>query len=475
MGARAGLVIIGLALGMGGCGPVAQIFSDQPQLGRQVFLTPQPLIPAPQMAENLEIGSRSSLVAQQPDVQTERRPAPVLSYQNEQARLEPPQAIPEASVIPRKPEAREPRGRPREEARKPVAPVYWPRADDRLMALVQKDLDKAIEQPKERRRLQFSKAVIENPRVRYYINQYTKKQKEEFAKTLARSGRYFQMIADTLQEEGLPEELAFLALIESNFSPHATSSSGAVGLWQFVPSTARHYGLKIDGWLDERRDPVKSTRAAAAYLKALHDYYGKWYLATAAYNAGQGTIDRAMQKSGSTDYWSIAEKNHLSEETRNFVPKFVAVTLIASNPKKYGFSTLTYEEPLEYEEVEIYRSLSLESLADLADTDVGTIQELNPALLRNSTPPDEITFRLKLPAGKSLIFAKSYQQLKEKETESTEIVTHEVKRGETLFSIARRYGQEVRALMQLNGLSSPRLRIGQQLKVIVDRLRGGLR
>ncbi|MGH7826486.1 MAG: transglycosylase SLT domain-containing protein [Candidatus Binatia bacterium] len=361
-----------------------------------------------------------------------------------------------------------------DDASKRAAPAYWPDADDGLLDSLQKDLDKAVAQSKERRRIQFSKAVVENPRVRHYIHQFSKVQKEYLAKTLARSGKYFQMISNVLQEEGLPEELAYLALVESNFHPSAISRSGAVGLWQFVPSTARHYGLKIDPWIDERRDPVKSTRAAAAYLKDLHDYFGRWYLATAAYNAGQGAINRALQKSGAKDYWTLSRKNHLSEETRNFVPKFVAVSLIASNPQKYGFGELAYEAPLEYEEVEIYRPLRLDSVAQMADTEVETIRKLNPALLRNATPPQQTSFRLRLPAGKTLVFAKAYEQ-REKETEHIQIVTHEVRKGETLFSIARRYGQEVRALMRLNGLSTSRLRIGQRLMIIVERLRGGLR
>jgi membrane-bound lytic murein transglycosylase D len=347
-------------------------------------------------------------------------------------------------------------------------------AGDRLLELLQKDIDKAVEQPVERRHLQFSKAVIENARVRHFINYFSKTGKESFAKMLARSGRYMPMIAKILREEGLPEEFAYLALIESGFSPEASSPNGAAGLWQFIATTARKYGLRIDSWVDERRDPVKSTHAAAAHLKELHQYFGKWYLATAAYNAGQGAIDRALQTPGAKNLWGLSTKAQISDETRDFVPKFVAVSLLATHPGKYGLPDVPREEPLDYDEVEVRGSMRLEALAGMAETNLETIQELNPALRRNVTPPDA-NFPVKLPIGKALVFAKAYDHFLEKEAASVQVVTHEVKKGETLSSIARRYGQQVRSLMELNGLSSPRLRIGQQLKVIIEGLRGGLR
>ena len=179
-----------------------------------------------------------------------------------------------------------------------------------------------------------------------------------------------------------------------------------MGLWQFVPSTARQYGLRIDDWIDERRDPVKSTRAAAAYLKDLHRYYGRWYLVTAAYNAGPAIIDKALQTSRAADFWGIKEKAQLRQETRNFVPKFVAIALIATNPKKYGFNYLRYEEPLEFDEVEAEGLLKLDAAAEMAEADLTAMKELNPALLRNVTPPGARGYRLRVPAGKALVFAK---------------------------------------------------------------------
>jgi membrane-bound lytic murein transglycosylase D len=353
--------------------------------------------------------------------------------------------------------------------------VRGPQADDRLLDLVEKDLDKAIEKPAESRRLEFSKAVIENPKVRYFIDYFSKRGKNDFEKILARSGRYMPMISKVLREEGLPEEFVYLALIESGFVTSATSIHGAAGLWQFVPGTARKYGLRIDGWIDERRDPVKSTRAAAAYLKDLHDYFGRWQLATAAYNAGQGTIDRAMQSSGAKDFWSLSQKARLSEETRNFVPKFIAVTLIASDPQKYSFEAIRYESPLEYEEIEVHTPAKLEVIARMAGTDIASLRELNPALLRSAIPPGAKSFSVKIPPGTGAAFAQATHPHKEKPSESAQVVMHEVKKGDTLFSIAKRYGQEVRALMDFNGLIDSRLQIGQTIRILIQGLTGALR
>ena len=347
--------------------------------------------------------------------------------------------------------------------------------DQQLLELLEKDLNKAVEQPKERRRLQFSKQVVDHPKVRQFIRQYTTTAKGQIQTLLSRSGKFMPMISKVLSEEGLPEELGYLALVESELLVHATSQFGAVGLWQFVPATARQYGLRIDNWVDERRDPIKSTRAAAAYLKELHSYYGRWYLVTAAYNAGPTIINKALQKSKADDFWDIKNKAQLSEETRNFVPKFVAISLIANDPKKYGFDNVYYQEPLEFDEVDAEGLLKIDALAEMAHSDVATIRDLNPALLRNLTPPGEKGYAVRVPVGKATVFAKANSSLRGKEIEPGKMLTHEVKRGETLFSIARYYGQAVAMLMQLNGLSSPRVHIGQKINVLFDGIRATLR
>jgi len=350
------------------------------------------------------------------------------------------------------------------------------RTDNRLLELLERDLEKAVEQPKERRRLQFSKEVVDNPKVRHFVRYYATTGKIRFQQLLGRSGKYLPMIAKVLSQEGLPEELGYLALLESEFVVNTTSRNGAVGLWQFIAATARRYGLRIDEWVDERRDPVKSTRAAAAYLKDLHDYYGRWYLATAAYNAGPGNVDKALQQSGAKDFWHIKTKTQLTEETHNFVPKFVAISLIAMDPSKDGLNDVRYEAALDYEEVELKAPMNLAALAQSAETEIPDLRDLNPALLRDMTPPGEQSFRINVPVGKaSILLAKTIEKPVEKNTEPTQVVTHEVKRGETLFSIARSYGLEVRALMEFNGLTTSRLLIGQRLRIWLEGLRGVLR
>ena len=350
-----------------------------------------------------------------------------------------------------------------------------PPDDNRLIELLGKDIDKAIEQNKTRRHIQFSQSVIEHPRVRQFINQYSQSNKSYFQTLLARSGKYMPIIAKVLNDEGLPEELAYLALLESEFQVDASSQAGAAGLWQFVPSTARQYGLRIDDWVDERRDPVKSTKAAAAYLKDLHNYYGRWYLVTAAYNAGPAIIDKALQTSRAADFWGIKGKGKLSEETRNFVPKFVAIALIASNPKKYGFNDLRYDDPLEFDEVEAEGLLKLDVAAEMAAADPATMRELNPALLRKITPPGSSGYRLRVPTGRGQVFAKASEFQLSKEPEPVRVVTHEVKRGDTLVAIAARYGQAVKSLMEFNGLTTARLQVGQKLRVLLAGIRGSLR
>lgn len=353
-----------------------------------------------------------------------------------------------------------------EEAPTQLQEVPGPKADDHLLGLWEKDIDKAMQQPPGRRKIQFSIPVVENDRVLYFVDYFRGKKRGFFETALARSGRYIPMMATILQEEGLPEDLVYLSLIESGFSPNAFSRAKAVGPWQFIHSTGLRYGLKINGWLDERRDPVKSTRAAAAYLKDLHFQFGEWFLAAAAYNAGERKVEKAVQRFQTDDFWNLSQKTYLKSETRNYVPKFIAAAIIASTPERYGFGDVVYEPSMEYDEATIEKPLRLETVAKLAETTVKVIKELNPALLRNITPPNENGFVLRLPAGSGKTFAEAYQLLPA--SAKTKVVAHKVKKGETLLGIAKNYGLRVNQLMELNGLRDRHIRVGQELIVILD-------
>lgn len=353
--------------------------------------------------------------------------------------------------------------KPREEPPTSLQDAPGPQADDQLLGLWKAEIDRAMTQPQGRRKIQFSLPTVENNRVRYFLNFFRGRKRNFFELALGRSGKYIPMMATILQEEGLPEDLVYLSLIESGFSPHAVSRAKAVGPWQFIRGTGIRYGLKINWWVDERRDPLKSTRAAARYLKDLHSQFGEWFLSAAAYNAGERKVEKAVNRSKTNDFWRLSQKKYLKTETRNYVPKFIAATLIASEPDKYGFADIAYQPPVEYDEVRINMSLKLKTIASLAHTTANIIKELNPSLLRDHTPPDNKGFMIRLPAGSGEIFAKGYQELPD--SAQFKMITHKIRKGETLKSIAKRYHQQMSHLMEMNGLRTQQVRVGQELIV----------
>jgi len=369
------------------------------------------------------------------------------------------------TLIPSSDETRE-ADKPREEPPTALQEAPGPEADDRLLGLWRAEVERAMQQPPGRRKIQFSIPLVENDRVRYFVDLFRGRLKSFFERALARSGRYIPMMATILEEAGLPEELVYLSLIESGFSPSAYSRARALGPWQFIRSTAIRYGLRIDSWVDERRDPVKSTRAAAAYLKDLHLQFGEWFLAAAAYNAGERKLESAIHRSQTNDFWLLSQKTSLKQETRNYVPKFIAAALIAAAPEKYGFGDVVYEAPMEYDEVSLQRPLRLETVAQLAGTTVEKIKELNPALLRNTTPPGETSFLLRVPSGSGETFAQSTQSLPA--SAPLKAITHTVKKGETLSAIAQRYRLSVSEIMEVNDLKTSLIRVGQQLMIVLD-------
>jgi membrane-bound lytic murein transglycosylase D len=282
------------------------------------------------------------------------------------------------------------------------------------------------------------------------ITLFTEKIKERFSVWLSRSGKYMEMMKEILKGENIPEEIVFIPLIESGFSPHACSPARAVGYWQFIASTARKYGLKINWWMDERKDPVKSTVAAANYFKDLYGMFGSWNLAMAAYNAGEGKILRAINKTNSDDYWSLLNTKYIRRETKDYVPRFIAASLIANSPEEFGFEELEYHPPLNYDEVTVFSPVDLQVIADCAETRIEVIKELNPELRRWCTPPDISEYTLRIPEGKENVFLKNLSLIPEKERFT--IDTYTVRKGDTFKKISKRTGIPVQVILDLNSL-----------------------
>ncbi|PYM04753.1 MAG: hypothetical protein DMD82_13470 [Candidatus Rokuibacteriota bacterium] len=309
---------------------------------------------------------------------------------------------------------------------------------------------------------------MSNDRIQYFVERFTGSRREVIELWLNRSRRYLGMIRETLRKHGLPEDLAFTAMIESGFNPVAVSRGGAKGLWQFMAKTARNYGLRVDRWVDERLDPEKSTVAAAAYFRDLYKQFGSWFLAQAAYNAGEVKVARAIKLTRTTDFWELARSRHLRAETKDFVPAIQAVTLIGRDPDRYGFEVAAYESP-RFETIRVPPSTDLRQLSRSAGLPLAALQRWNPELWRSMTPPGSF-YDLKVPeaskegvglailAGKASVGRGVISKAKR---------VHIVRQNETIRGIATRYGLSVKDLVRWNDLASgDRIRPGDRIRVI---------
>ncbi len=293
---------------------------------------------------------------------------------------------------------------------------------------------------------------------------FTERIRGRFAMWLSRSGKYLELMKEILKNKNIPEDMVFLSLIESGFNPYAYSVARAVGPWQFISATAKRYGLVIDWWRDERRDPIKSTEAAADYLSDLYEMFGSWNLAMAAYNAGEGRILKALKRSKSDDYWPLLKTRYIKSETKNYVPRFIAATNIASNPEEFGFMNIEYHQPLNYDEVMVQGPIDLEIAAKCADTTIEIIKELNPELRRWCTPPGMSVYILRIPSGTKEIFQKNLAEIPENERFT--VAAYTVKKGDTIKKIAKRAGVPVKALFALNSIDSLKpLRYGTEINL----------
>jgi membrane-bound lytic murein transglycosylase D len=308
-------------------------------------------------------------------------------------------------------------------------------------------------------------------RVQYYLDFFMGPARDRFAIWLTRLPRYEAMIRESLRAKGLPEDLVYLALIESGYSNTAVSRARAVGMWQFIAGTGRGYGLRIDQWVDERRDPFLATEAAANHLADLSEQFQSYYLAAAAYNAGAGRITRGLARLASqpdtltddTFFELASQRRLLRRETRDYVPKLIAAALIAKEPARYGFTPIDSLEPLRFDEVTVPDVTGLDVIADLADTSLTALRELNPHLYRGITPPRR-TVAVRVPEGRGAMVAERYAALPvEKRVRHVE---HFVQRGETLSHISQRYRVSVSSIQAANPGVRPRaLRIGQRLVI----------
>lgn len=312
-----------------------------------------------------------------------------------------------------------------------------------------------------------------NKDVQRWIEHYTMRDREYMEKALWRSHRYLPQIQKIFEEEDLPLELSYLPIIESGFHPFAYSRAGAVGLWQFIKSTARKFNLRIDDWVDERRDPEKSTRAAAQYLKFLYQRYGSWSLTLAAYNWGPQRVERSVNRTGNHDYWELL----LPKETAEFVPKFLATLLIALDPEVYGFEGVWTDHD-EVDTIVVKGCVDLGVVASACGVELSLLRDLNPELKENFTPPTDTAYSLKIPLAAKQRFKENFYSLPADERYLTrqqveklkrkKWITYRIKWGDTLSGISRKFGVSVAQLKKWNRNARRRyIRAGDKLRIYI--------
>ena len=354
-----------------------------------------------------------------------------------------------------------------------------------IICSVQNDNDPEITQQKEDLRLLISKRILEiyasrshpqlgrsreiplvmNQYVAREIKRFQTNERNFFVDSYRRSGKYRPYIVEEMRKADLPEDLSWLPLIESGFKTKAFSKARALGLWQFIASTAYRYDLRRDRWVDERMDPERSTQAAIAYLKVLHNLFGDWTTALAAYNCGEGNVRRAIRQQQVNyldDFWDLYPR--LPLETARYVPRFLAALHIIKYPEKYGFEDLEFAEPLKIGQVSVNRQMRLKDIARVLDVPEKTLNELNPSLRYKATP--DYPFTLNLPQETSTIFLAEVEQIPRWKPPKRAYVIHRVRPGQTLSGIALKYRVSVRRIVHANHLrSASRIRAGQRLKI----------
>ncbi|MFL2998182.1 MAG: transglycosylase SLT domain-containing protein [Candidatus Neomarinimicrobiota bacterium] len=303
--------------------------------------------------------------------------------------------------------------------------------------------------------------LVRNKQVDQFINYFQTKGKKQFEIWLKRYAKYENLILPILAEHEMPEELMYLAMIESGLNPKAYSKANASGMWQFIYSTGKQYGLERDWYMDERRDPVKATHAACKYLKDLYKKFDNWNLALAAYNAGEGRVLRASKLHQTYDFWQL---HSLPRETRNYIPYFLSAAIIAKSPENYGFEVQT-AEPFTYEIVNLEKSADIAVLARVAGLKASVLREYNPELRQSATPTIE-NYPLKLPVGKKGPFLSAWNAIPEDERFAPQFIVHRVRYGESLWTISKKYNISIHDLAAVNKIRNKnRVKVGQKLNV----------
>ena len=303
-----------------------------------------------------------------------------------------------------------------------------------------------------------------NRKVASIIKFFQKDGRKSMAKWLNRMNKYKEIILPILEKENVPPEIFYLAMIESGLNPRAYSYAHASGIWQFIKSTGRVYGLKQNWWVDERRDLTKATHAASSYLKDLYKEFDDWYLAFAAYNCGSSRVERAIKRHGSRNYWDL---HTLPSQTRSYVPNIMAAIIISNNPKKYGFQ-INSEDSFDWTEKEINKSVKLKTVADCANIDIKELQKLNPEIKQATIPPlkKNETYILRLPTNISKDFDSLFALVEAPVLDELVFIDHKVRKGESLWIIARRYKARVSDIVSINKISDKGyIRPGQNLKI----------
>ena len=306
-----------------------------------------------------------------------------------------------------------------------------------------------------------------NDKVDKWIRYFQNDGKERMALYLSRSTRYIPMMKNVLREYRLPEDLVYVAMIESGFSPRARSFANAVGYWQFIEGTGRRYGLKVDSYVDERRDPVLSTRSAAEYFKDLYGIFASWHLVLASYNAGEYRVNRSVMRYYTRDFWYLTAKKSLPRETANYVPKFIAAVRISKNPAKYGFHNIEYQPPLEYDTVKLDFPVSLKKMAEKMGIEYKEMQKLNPRYRGEYVPVGEETI-VRVPVEKkqeiSLLLAEC--KMNKPKFVYSDYYWYRVRRGDTLYRLARRNKTTISTIRRINKMRSRSiLRAGRKIKM----------